>query len=95
MVAGEPATSGEGGVLVARYEQLRADALSGAGQGWRWGRAVLERRGLACWLATWSELEIDLRVPPPPVTAVAAVPTPGSEQLIAVLAAMTLAVTTT
>lgn len=95
MAAGEPATIDGHRELVGRYEQLRADALAGTGQGWRWGRAVLEHRGLACWLATWRELEIDVRVPSSPATAVATSSSPGSEQLVAVLAAMALAVTTT
>jgi hypothetical protein len=95
VVAGEPATTGEGGQLMARYEQLRLDALAGTGQGWRWGRAVLEHRGVAAWLATWSELEIDVRVPSPAATTDATGSTPGSEQLVAVLAAMALAVATT
>ena len=95
MAAGEPATVEEGRALLSRYEQLRLDALAGAGQGWRWGRAVLERRGLACWLASWQQLGVDVAVPSAPVTPVAAGLSPGSEQLVAVLAAMALAVTTT
>ena len=94
VAAGEPAATDEGAALLGRYEQLRLDALAGAGQGWRWGRAVLERRGVAAWLATWRELEIDVRVPSPPATTVATSSSPGSEQLVAVLAAMALAVTT-
>jgi len=40
----------------ARYEQLRAGALSGAGGGW--GLALLCRRGLVAWLRSWaSEVE--------------------------------------
>ncbi len=92
VAAGEPAHNGEGEALLGRYEQLRLDALAGTGQGWRWGRAVLERRGVAAWLATWTELEVHVT---PPATAVVADPSPGAEQLVAVLAAMALAVTTT
>lgn len=95
MAAGDPATADAGRALLSRYEQLRLDALAGSGQGWRWGRAVLERRGLACWLATWQQLGVDVAVPSAPVTPVAAGLSPGSEQLVAVLAAMALAVTTT
>lgn len=54
VAAGEPATTDEHRELVGRYEQLRLDALAGTGQGWRWGRAVLERRGVGAWLATWA-----------------------------------------
>ena len=94
VVAGEPARADEGQALLGRYEQLRLDALAGTGQGWRWGRAVLEARGVVAWLAAWSELEVSV-APPVAAEAGAAGPPPGSEQLVAVLAAMTLAVTTT
>ena len=94
VAAGEPAVADEGGALLGRYEQLRLDALAGTGQGWRWGRAVLERRGVVAWLAAWAELEVSAASP---VTAEAGAvgPPPGAEQLVAVLAAMALAVTTT
>lgn len=91
--AGEPALPDERHDLVVRYEQLRADALAGAGHGWRWGRALLERQGLAVWIGSWRQLAAAAPVASPAVTATA-VP-PGSEQLVAVLAAMALAVTTT
>lgn len=77
-----------------RYEQLRLDALAGTGQGWRWGRGVLEGRGVAAWMATWTELETNVAVPSMPTPTVAAAGSPRSEQLVAVLAAMALAVTT-
>ena len=32
------------------YEQLRRRALSGDGDGWRLGLAVLQQRGVAAWL---------------------------------------------
>ena len=92
VAAGEPAATDEGAALLGRYEQLRLDALAGTGQGWRWGRAVLERRGVAAWLATWTELEVHVTSP---VTSVATGPPEGGEQLVAVLAAMALAVATT
>lgn len=89
--AGEPASTDEHHDLVVRYEQLRADALAGAGHGWRWGRALLQRQGLAVWIGSWRQLAIAAPVPSGPATAVPA----GSEQLVVVLAAMALAVTTT
>jgi hypothetical protein len=92
VAAGEPAATDEGAALLGRYEQLRLDALAGTGRGWRWGRAVLERRGVAAWLATWTELEVRVTSP---VTTVATGPPEGGEQLVAVLAAMALAVATT
>jgi len=91
VAAGEPAATDEGAALLGRYEQLRLDALAGTGQGWRWGRAVLERRGVAAWLATWTELEVRVTSP---VTSGATGSPEGGEQLVAVLAAMALAVTT-
>lgn len=93
MAAGEPATTDEHHELVGRYEQLRADVLAGAGHGWRWGRALLERHGVAVWIDTWQQLPTPAPVRPSPATA-PAVPA-GSEQLVAVLAAMALAITTT
>jgi hypothetical protein len=92
VAAGEPATPDAHRELVARYERLRADALDGAGQGWRWGRALLQRHGVAVWIDTWQQLCAPAPVRPSPATAVA-VPA-ASEQLVAVLAAMALAITT-
>jgi hypothetical protein len=91
--AGEPASTDDHRELAVRYEQLRADALAGAGHGWRWGRALLERQGLAVWIGSWRQLAVATPVPSRPAAATA-VPA-GSEQLVAVLAAMALAVTTT
>lgn len=97
--AGEPAEpqAGTDLELECRYEALRADVLGGAGQGWRWGRALLQRQGMAAWIRAWTDLPAPVPVPVPaavspsrPVTVV----TPQAEQLVAVLAAMTLAVTT-
>jgi len=92
VAAGEPATTEQQRELVGRYEQLRADALAGGGHGWRWGRALLERQGLAVWIDTWRQLPDPAPVRPGRAAAVA-VPA-ASEQLVAVLAAMALAVTT-
>lgn len=80
-------------LLRADYEQLRADALSAGGQGWRWGRALLARAGLAVWLTTWSEhaaANVKSHQPAPraPATLVG-----DTEPLVSVLALMLLACT--
>lgn len=93
VVAGEPAPTDAGPVLVARYEQLRLDALAGSGHGWRWGRALLERQGLAAWIGAWDELDAPAPLSPQPVASTAAVMPAGTEQMVAVLAAMALACT--
>jgi len=91
VAAGEPASPEQRRELVVRYEQLRVDAMAGTGHGWRWGRALLQRQGLAVWIDTWRELPTPAAARSSPATAVPA----GSDQLVAVLAAMALAVTTT
>jgi len=95
VAAGEPALPDERRDLAVRYEQLRGDALAGAGHGWRWGRALLQRQGLAVWIGSWRQLAVATPVPSPPAAATATAVPAGSEQLVAVLAAMALAVTTT
>lgn len=37
------------------YERLRADAVAGGPRGWRWGRGVLQRAGVAGWMRVWSD----------------------------------------
>jgi hypothetical protein len=37
------------------YERLRDDALAGGAMGWRWGRSLIARAGVAGWIRTWSE----------------------------------------
>ena len=37
------------------YERLRAEAIAGDVQGWRWGRSVVERSGVAAWMRAWSD----------------------------------------
>ena len=93
--AGEPASTDERRDLAVRYEQLRDDALAGTGHGWRWGRALLQRQGLAVWIGAWRELAVDTPMPASAGPAAATAVPAGSEQLVAVLAAMALAVTTT
>lgn len=94
MTAGDPAAAATERdlELECRYETLRSDVVAGTGQGWRWGRALLQRQGMAAWIRAWTDLPTGVATVPvsPAPVAVA----PGSEQLVAVLAAMTLAVTT-
>ena len=52
-----PAVGDDRGMWQERYERLREDAVSAAGQGWRWGRALLQRRGVAAWMAAGSASE--------------------------------------
>jgi hypothetical protein len=78
---------------VGRYELLRAAAASGSG-GWRHGLGVLAAKGMAAWMAAWAAVEA--ASPEPGVTAGtapqadASLPA-GTDQIIAVLAQMTLA----
>ena len=37
------------------YERLRGDALAGGAHGWRWGRSLIARAGVAGWIRAWSE----------------------------------------
>ena len=37
------------------YERLRADAVAGGPQAWRWGGSVLERAGVAAWMRVWND----------------------------------------
>lgn len=51
------------------YERLRGDAVAGGAGGWRWGRSVLERAGVAAWMRVWSDhsragLELGMNRPP-------------------------------
>lgn len=41
--------------LLADYERLRADALTGAANGYRWAHALLARSGMGAWITTWGE----------------------------------------
>jgi len=77
--AGEPDTgSGE------RYEQLRRRVLDGELGGVRLGLAVLQRQGVAAWMAAWSDLPVAPSDQSPPGGATA-------DALVAVLASMALA----
>jgi hypothetical protein len=77
--------------LQDRYERLREDAVTAAGQGWRWGRALLERQGLAAWMAASCE-----QAPAPARDRVvgracSALEAAACDPLVAALAAMVLA----
>jgi hypothetical protein len=92
----------DAGALSAGYERLRAAVLSGAAGGWRLGHGVLCARGMAGWMSAFGEL-----APPAPGGTGAARPPsssdgreapkepvselPGADQVVAVLAQMTLA----
>lgn len=85
MTQDEPAEA-TGAELVGRYEQLRAKALAGDVDGWRLGAAVLNRRGLAAWIACWDHISC-VRVP----AAATSEPQPCDSQLVDLLASMALA----
>lgn len=86
----------DGGGLVAAYEQLRACALAGDGQGWRLGVAVVYRQGLAGWMCAVDGLAAATAQPATPTassgsTGSTGVSVSASEPLVAVLASMALA----
>ena len=76
-----------------RYEQLRERALAGEASGWRWGLAILQRRGMVAWLHAWQSVSTgeSTRLP---THATTSPPTmPGiTERLVEALASMALAV---
>lgn len=79
--------AGDGGD-VERYERLRGCALAGEPDGYRFGLALLERRGVAAWARAWRQTA----PAPSAAPAAAAAETPaGAGELVAVLAAMALA----
>ncbi|MGH2903055.1 MAG: hypothetical protein ACRDK7_05645 [Solirubrobacteraceae bacterium] len=69
---------------IARYEQLRAQALGGNPDGWRLGLAVLEHRGVVAWARAWSSTA------PALVGVPAAGPVAASDELVGALASMAL-----
>lgn len=89
----------EPAALLADYEQLRADALVGGGQGWRWAQALLARSGLAAWLATWSEHAVaaGMKLKHSEATSTTAAPAAvtDSKSLVSALTLMLLACTGT
>jgi hypothetical protein len=70
---------------VERYEQLRARALAGDGDGWQLGLALLQRRGVVAWTRAWPQQPAPVRACPP-----APAPAAGDE-LVGALATMALA----
>lgn len=90
----------DAGAVRAGYERLRAAVLSGETGGWRLGHGVLCARGMAGWMNAFGEL-----APPTPAGNAPAFasagreapadrpgPLPDADQVVAVLAQMTLAI---
>lgn len=74
--------------VTARYEQLRAAVLRGAGAGWRHGWAVLVGTGMAAWVRAIA------RIAPEPAGTPAPPAGPSGQvaaELMQVLVAMVLA----
>jgi hypothetical protein len=82
-----------GAEVNASYDRLRAAVLAGQPAGFRLGHGVLATRGVVAWMGTVNSL----RTPAPSVSerchppAGEVVALPNAEQLVAVLAQMTLA----
>jgi hypothetical protein len=92
----------DAGELRDGYERLRSAVLSGSASGWRLGHGVLSARGTAGWMLAFGELA------PPASGGTAAAPRcssesrrssaghpgslPDADQVVAVLAQMTLAI---
>jgi hypothetical protein len=103
-VADDGRSWGDAGALRDGYERLRTAVLSGSASGWRLGHGVLCARGMAGWMSAFGELappapgtgdagaaspcSSEGREPP----ADRPVPLPGADQVVAVLAQMTLAI---
>ncbi len=90
MAAGEPAAPGNNAGGVERYEQLRRRVLGGQPDGFRLGLAVLQRQGMAAWLRAWDDLGA-VETPPKPQPPADAATAVASDEVVAVLASMTLA----
>lgn len=92
--------------LRAGYERLRAAVLSGEAGGWRLGHGVLSARGIVAWIGAFGELAPAASAgagaaglaPPSSPSGSCSAPTgrpvslPGADQVVAVLAQMTLAI---
>jgi hypothetical protein len=92
---------GRGALSVERYEQLRADVVSGEAGCFRLGLAMLQRRGVAAWSRA-GQTTAPARAPAPPATGAATAPQaavielPGeARQLVDALATIVLASTAT
>jgi hypothetical protein len=77
---------------VESYEQLRRRALSGDGDGWRLGLAVLQQRGVAAWLRVRQAATVPNVSPPMPARATSPIAGGVDGQLVGLLASMVLAV---
>jgi hypothetical protein len=85
---------GDPAALRAGDEQLRERVLAGRPDGWRLGRALVARRGMAAWIAASTAAARDpARSQPGPCAPAAAAPAsvPGAGQIVAVLSEMALA----
>jgi hypothetical protein len=76
--------------LVARYEELRSQALAGRRSAGGHGLALLAARGVAAWMAAWRSLR------PAPAPVLVPVVAPGvvadpRDDVVSVLAAMATA----
>ena len=91
--------------LRAGYERLRAAVLAGEAGGWRLGHGVLSARGTVGWISAFGDLAPPAPAgpgaagPAPPSSSAndsapagQSVSLPGADQVVAVLAQMTLAV---
>jgi hypothetical protein len=93
----------DAGALTAGYERLRAAVLADGAGGWRLGHGVLSAGGMAGWMSAFGELAPAPnglgdpgRAPPFSSEGCQAQPggpvsLPGADQVVAVLAQMTLA----
>jgi hypothetical protein len=73
-----------------RYEQLRRRALDGEPSGFRLGRALLERRGVAAWARAWGGTA-PAKPAPAPRAPTALAPVGVGDELVGALASMALA----
>lgn len=71
---------------VARYEQLRGQALAGAPGCSRLGLALLQHRGVTAWTRAWHNT-----APGPPVSVSPSGATVGEREIVSVLASMAMA----
>jgi hypothetical protein len=85
-------------VLRDGYERLRERVLAGRPDGWRLGHALLTGRGMAGWIAAQAAITAPspagtapLGPPVSPVAVAAPTPAGDCEQIVFVLAEMTLA----
>ena len=88
--------SAPGGVLDARYEQLRHAALHARGEAFPLGFGVLTSKGVTAWQRTLASLAVPQpapagRLPGPAPAQPARLPAPVAAELISALAAVALA----